>query len=324
MFKDKIILITGGSGSWGQEITKQLLLRDPAGIIILSRGEDRQVRMQREFCDSRIKYVIGDVRDSRTVDEVMSWDIDYVFHAAALKHVPICENRPDEAIKTNIQGTQNLIDAAIRNNVKKFVTISTDKVVSPYNLYGMTKAIAEKLTIQANLISKGTQFICTRTGNVLGTNGSIIPYILDQIKSKNEINITDRRMVRFFLTLSEAVELLFLATEYGICGEIYVRDIPAFYLSDLFELLVEFYGNKETKINEIGIREGEKIDEELISASEIDRTYERDGYYIIRPQFKTHEIFRELPKTQIKHLTSGDKLETKDYLIKLLKKGGWL
>ena len=167
--------------------------------------------MNRAFNNPIVKYVIGDVRDKEAVNLVVSQKPDYIFQLAALKHVPICENQPREAIKTNIIGVENIIDAAIRYKVKKFIDISTDKAADPSNLYGMTKGIGEKLTIQANCLTTDTEFICIRGGNVLGTNGSIVPYIIDQIKTCNKVKVTDNRMTRFFLTLPQAVSLIFYA-----------------------------------------------------------------------------------------------------------------
>ena len=179
MFKDKTILIDGGSGSWGNELTTQLLEKEPKKIIIFSRGELAQVNMERKFRNNIIEYVIGDIRDADAVDRLFQRGIDYVFHLAALKHVPVCENQPQEAIKTNINGTINLINAAIKYKVKKFIDVSTDKAVAPTNLYGMTKSVGEKLTIQANNLTNDTDFVCIRGGNVLGSNGSVVPFFID-------------------------------------------------------------------------------------------------------------------------------------------------
>jgi UDP-N-acetylglucosamine 4,6-dehydratase len=337
IYKDATVLISGGSGSWGKELTRQLLLKNPKEIIIFSRGEISQVDMARSFTDSRIKYIIGDVRDKEAIEGVMH-GVDYVFQLAALKHVPICENQPREAIKTNILGTWNLIDAAIKHKVKKFIDVSTDKAADPSNLYGMTKAIGEKLTIQSNLLTKDTDFICIRGGNVLGTNGSLVPYVIDQIKRTNRVKVTNEQMTRFFLTLPQAIELLFYAVEQGIGGETYVMNMPSFKIIDLVNLLVNFYGNKDTKIDIIGIREGEKIHEVLISEQEGSRArIANKDFYVIYPQIKTGRIYYHqwdadahwdeatgLMNILNKSLTSEDNLQDKEYLTKLLKLGGWL
>ena len=328
MFAGSIIAITGGSGSWGRELTKQLLTLSPKRIIIYSRGEIAQVDMARSFNDKRIDYVIGDIRDRDALNHVIK-GVDYVFQLAALKHVPICENQPREAIKTNIQGIVNVIDASIEFKVKKFIDVSTDKAADPCSLYGMTKGVGERLSLQANKRTKDTEFICIRGGNVLGTNGSLVPYVINQIKQKNEVTITDKRMTRFFLTLPQAIELLLFATEQGIGGETYVMNMPSFYIIDLIELLVEFYGDIKTKIVESGIREGEKIHEVLISEHEASRArYVNDNYYVIYPQIDTgREYFHywdHADSRKINKFTSEDNLKDKEYLTKLLKMGGWL
>lgn len=319
------ILITGGSGSWGRELTRQLLLKNPKEIIIFSRGEISQVAMEREFNNTLITYCIGDIRDKKAIDKVFQKGIDYVFQLAALKHVPICENYPDEAIETNITGIQNLIEASIKYKVKKFIDVSTDKAVDPINVYGMTKAIGERLTIQANALTDYTDFICIRGGNVLGTNGSLVPYVIDQIKKYNEVRITDEQMTRFFLTLPQAISLLFKAVEYGIRGDTFVMNMPSFYIKDLIEVLISFYGNSETKILITGKREGEKIHEVLISEHEKERTYKfDDDYYFILPQLKMNITRDCIRKEKAIKLTSQDNLKNKEYLTELLKLGGWL
>lgn len=316
------VLITGGTGSWGQELTRQLLDNEVEEIIIFSRGEIAQVAMERKFNNSRLRFVIGDVRDEAAVERVMR-GVYYVFHLAALKHVPICENHPQEAVQTNIIGTKNLINSAIKNGVRKFIDVSTDKAVNPINLYGFTKGVGERLSIQANSETTHTDFICIRGGNVLGTNGSVVPYIIDQIKT-NEVQITDSRMTRFFLTLPQAIKLLFRATEIGRGGETFVMNMPSFYIRDLVEILIEYYG--PAKIREIGAREGEKIDEILISENEISRTEKvDDDYYCIYPQIKTGRGYKRFAKCDIVNgLTSRDNLKDKEYLQSLLKLGGWL
>lgn len=327
MFKNKIILITGGSGSWGNELTKQLLEKTPQKIIILSRGELAQVNMERKFRDDRIQFVIGDVRDYDVINRICK-GVDYVFHLAALKHVPVCENQPQEAIKTNINGTTNLINACINNNVKKFIDVSSDKAVSPTNLYGMTKAVGEKLTIQANNLTDITDFICIRGGNVLGSNGSVVPHFINQIKTQNKITITDKTMTRFFLTLSEAISILFQAAEYSVGGETYVMNMPSFYIKDLANVLVKYYGNENTIIEEIGIREGEKIHEALISEHESKTSYIfNEDYYVILPELKIYKDYSHIKdnkKVKFKTFTSSDNIKDKSYLYELLMNGGFL
>ena len=329
MFLDKIILIDGGSGSWGNELTIQLLGKNPKKIIIFSRGELAQVNMQRKFNNNKIEYIIGDVRDADAVDRLFNHkNIDYVFHLAALKHVPVCENQPQEAIKTNIVGTINLINSAMKYGVRKFIDVSTDKAVSPTNLYGMTKSVGEKLTIQANNLTSDTDFVCIRGGNVLGSNGSVVPYFINQIKTQNKVTITDSKMTRFFLTLSEAISLLFEAAEKSVGGETFVMNMPSFYINDLAKVLIDFYGNSETKIEEIGIREGEKVDEVLISEHESPTSYKfDDNYYVILPTIKINKDYSHLnnhEKIRFKTFSSADNLKDERYLYELLMKGGFL
>jgi len=331
MFTNKRILITGGSGSWGNELTTQLLEKKPKEIIIYSRGELAQVNMQRKFRNDKIKYIIGDVRDYYTLKRSLK-DVDYVFHLAALKHVPVCEYQPQEAIKTNIDGTTNLINAAIECGVKKVIDVSTDKACSPINLYGMTKAVGEKLIIQANLLTEDTKFVCVRGGNVLGSNGSVLPFFINQIKEFNEITITDKTMTRYFLTLSEAITLLFQASIKGVGGEIFVMNMPSFYITDLAEVLIERFGNTETAIKEIGIREGEKIDEMLITHDEAKSSYVyNDEYFTILPPLKSDNMddLNEIYKSNFKKVpfdafTSADNIKDKVYLKKLLQKGKFI
>jgi UDP-N-acetylglucosamine 4,6-dehydratase/5-epimerase len=327
MFENKRILITGGSGSWGNELTKQLLDKNPKEIVIFSRGELAQVTMERKFNNVKIKFVIGDVRDYDSVDRVCQ-DIDYVFHLAALKHVPVCENQPQEAIKTNIDGTTNLINACVKNKIKKFIDVSTDKAVSPSNLYGMTKSVGEKLTIQANKLTSDTDFVCIRGGNVLGSNGSVVPFFVKQIEDSNKVTITDNTMTRYFLTLSEAIELLFQAAENSVGGETHVMNMPSFYISDLAKVIVKFYGDENTQIEEIGIREGEKIHELLISEQESKSTFKfNDDYYVILPEIKTNRLYDHINKdNKVKFSTfsSADNIKNEDYLFDLLMKGGFL
>lgn len=326
MFKNKTILITGGTGSWGHELTKQLLEKDPKKIIIFSRGELSQVTMERKFNNEKLEFVIGDVRDKDAVDKVMSRNIEYVLHLAALKHVPICENHPQEAIKTNIDGTTNMVNSAIKYCVKKFIDVSTDKSVSPTNLYGYTKAVGEKIVIHANTITNHTDFVCVRGGNVLGSNGSVVPLFIEQIKRFNKITLTDSRMTRFFLTLPEAITLLFKAIEYSCGGEIFVMNMPSFSIDLIAQALISIYGNPETKIEEIGIREGEKLDEVLISEHESCRSYIIDkDYFVIYPELKMFKQSNtDLEKVNFKIFSSDNNItEDTQKVFELLTKGGY-
>lgn len=329
MFKDRVILLTGGPGSWGQELTKQLLEMNPKKIIIFSRGELAQVNMERKFMSDKLEFVIGDVRDANAVDRLFNnKQIDCVFHLAALKHVPVCENQPQEAIKTNIIGTTNLVNSAVKYKVKKFIDVSTDKAVSPTNLYGFTKAVGEKIVIQANNLTSCTDFVCVRGGNVLGSNGSVVPLFIDQIKKFNKITLTCGEMTRFFLTLSEAISLLFQAAEFSVGGETYVMNMPSFLISDVAEALIDHYGDADTTIEEIGIREGEKIHEVLVSEHESSRSYVfNNDYYVIMPELKINRDYshiKNMNKVPFDKFSSEDNIKNQDYLTGLLRKGGFL
>lgn len=297
MFKNATILITGGTGSWGHELVKQLVSRykEINQIRIYSRGEHRQVEMRREFNNhKKIKFIIGDIRDKSILDLAMN-GVDVVFHLAALKHVPICEENSWEAVLTNIIGTQNVIEAAIKNKVKKVVDVSTDKAVEPFNVYGVTKSCGEKLIINANYnynnISNKlrTKFICIRGGNVIGTNGSVVPLFKSQIQKSNEITITDPAMTRFLMSTKEAISLIFTAVEQSVGGELFVMKMPATSLTILADTMTSLFGNNNTKIKMVGARAGEKFDEVLISKNEVKNTYIfSNDYYVVLPQ--THDL----------------------------------
>lgn len=326
IFNNSRILITGGTGSWGQTLTRMLLEKyDPKEIIIFSRGELQQVLMQRKFKNPKIKYIIGDVRDYEAVNFATK-NVDYVFHMAALKHVPICEDQPQEAIKTNIIGTNNIVNACILNNVKKVIDVSTDKAVEPINLYGMTKSVGEKVIIQANDLSENTKFVCIRGGNVMGSNGSVIPYFIEQIKAGGPVTITDLRMTRFFLTLEEAIDLLFKAAEDSIGGETFVMNMPACYITEVAEILMEEYGQVEIK--EIGGRPGEKLDEMLISKHESPLSYCYDeNYFVILPTKCSDQLLKKynnLTKFPYDEFSSKTIRMSKDEIKAMLKKGKFI
>jgi len=326
IFNDSRIFVSGATGSWGQTLITQLLNNyNVREIICFSRGEIQQVIMKRKFNNSKLKFVIGDVRDLDAVKSATR-GVDYVFHLAALKHVPVCEELPLEAIKTNITGTSNIINAAIENRVKKVIDVSSDKAVEAVNLYGMTKAVGEKLIIQANDISPYTKFVCIRGGNVMGSNGSVIPFFIDQIRSGGPLTFTDRRMTRFFLTLREAIGLLFKASENSIGGETFVMNMPACYITDLAEVLMNKYGTVETVEN--GIRPGEKLDEILVSRHESPLTYEYDeNYFVILPIGANGALldkYSHLKKFSYTEFTSKTKLLNNVEIEKMLMKGKFL
>lgn len=288
MLNGKTILITGGTGSFGHKFLEMLMQRyEPHRVIIYSRDEFKQHLMKTKYQDkldmSKVRFFIGDVRDK---DRLMrAFDhVDYVIHAAAMKQVPTCEYNPFEAIKTNIHGAQNVIDAAIDRGVKKVVALSTDKAVNPINLYGGTKLVSDKLFISANAYSKvsGTKFSVVRYGNVAGSRGSVIPVFTDLIQhGAKELPITDSRMTRFWITLEQGVELVFKALEESNGGETYISKIPSFYITDLAKAMLP-----EGGIKEIGIREGEKLHEVMVTKDDSYLTYGYEKHYIIYPHFE--------------------------------------
>ncbi|WP_310257192.1 polysaccharide biosynthesis protein [Fictibacillus barbaricus] len=328
MLHNKKILITGGTGSWGHELVKQLLPKNPKEIIILSRNEASQVAMQRQFdYNNKLTFLIGDIRDKDSLMKACE-GVDYLYHLAALKHVPICELQPYEAMKSNIAGTQNVIESAIHHKVKKVIYISTDKAANPSNLYGMTKAIGEKLIIHANLLTKHTKFVCVRGGNVLGTNGSVIHVFKNQIANKGQVGITDFEMTRFFLTLEEAISLLFKATFESVGGEIFVMKMPTCKITDLAQVLIDSSGKKGVTMVELGKRPGEKLHEILLSEYESATTVYFDSeYFVILPTIEIeglNEHYAAFEKVELESYSSEKNLMTKEEIHQMLVEGGFL
>ena len=282
MLNFKSVLITGGTGSLGQSLTKEILKKYPAikKITILSRDEYKQYEMKKKFNNNikKLRFLLGDVRDEARLMRAFS-EIDYVFHAAALKQVPAAEYDPFEFIKTNILGAQNVIEASIKNNVKKVIALSTDKAASPINLYGATKLCSDKIFISANNITgkKKIKFSVVRYGNVFGSRGSVIP-LFDQQKKSAIFTITDKRMTRFNITLKESIDMILWTLKYGLGGDIIIPKIPSYKITDLAKAI-----NEKNKIKIIGIRIGEKIHEDLLTPSDSLRSIELDKYYIILP-----------------------------------------
>jgi len=330
MFKDKVVLVTGGTGSFGSHIIHKLLEQKPKEVRIFSRDEEKQDRMRYDLNDLKnVRFVIGDVRDRSAVERVMR-NVDVVFHAAALKQVPSCEVNAIEAVKTNILGAQNVIDAALHNDVKKVVSISTDKAVEPVNAMGMTKALQEKLMISANCYKGGkkTVFCCVRYGNVVGTRGSVVPLFKKQIAGNKPLTITHKGMTRFMLTLDDAVKLVFLAYENGIGGEIFVLKSPAHKVVDLAGVMLEELGAKNRKIVEAGIRPGEKMHETLISPTESLRTIEEKDFFRVLPQIAVPGIEKKYPKYLNKNMfrfsSDSARMMDKEEIKQMLKVSGWL
>lgn len=297
MLNNKTILITGGTGSFGKKFLEMIFERyTPRKIIIYSRDEFKQSVMKSEYANkvdmSKVRFFIGDVRDKDRLYRAFD-GVDYVIHAAAMKQVPTCEYNPFEAIKTNIHGAQNVIDAALDRGVEKVVALSTDKAVNPINLYGGTKLVSDKLFIAANAYKGNnykTTFSVVRYGNVAGSRGSVIPIFKNIIeKGEKELPITDMRMTRFWITLEQGVELVFKALQESKGGETYISKIPSFHIGDLAYAMCP-----EAKLKEIGIREGEKLHEVMITKDDSITTYEYEKHYIIYPHFDWADLDKNM------------------------------
>jgi len=328
LFNNQIILVTGGTGSWGYELIRQLLTYGPKEIRIFSRNESNQFTMKQEFDnDPRLKFIIGDIKEKDGLTEACQ-NVDYLFHLAALKHVPVCEYQPLEALKTNVHGTQNVIDAAIECNVKRVIYISTDKASNPSNFYGLSKAMGERLIIHANTLNSSTRFVCIRGGNVLGTNGSVIHVFKKQIQEKGKIGITDLEMTRFFLTIEEAIKLVFKATFESLGGEIFVMKMPACKIVDLADVLIEASNKNNVEIDILGVRPGEKIHELLLSEYESQTTIAYDDeYFVILPPIYIDGLKEHYSKFKPANLTnynSSKELMSKKEIMAVLKKGGFI
>ena len=292
MFENKKILITGGTGSLGQSLTKRLLENKVDTILILSRNEEKQNTMKEKFVDDRLRFFIGDIRDKERLRRALE-DIDIVFHTAALKHVPVIEYNPFEAIKTNVIGSQNVIDTCLEENVEKVICVGTDKAVSPLNTYGATKLLMEKLFVSAdNYLNKQrhqTKFIALRYGNVLGSSGSVVPLFIKQIKNKQKISITDKNMTRFSITMDEALDFILESAEQGKGSEIFIPKLKAYLITDLRDALFEIYGKTNEEIT--GIRPGEKLHEILINFDEGRNTFDiGNKYVIVKDKMKNNTV----------------------------------
>lgn len=313
MFREKSILITGGTGSFGRWVTRELLKHDPREIRIYSRDEEKQLDMDREFHDKRLAFITGDVRDLDRLVEATK-DVEILYHAAALKIIPACEEHPLETLKTNTIGTWNVKKAAIANKVPKSILVSTDKAVKAVNLYGMTKAIAEKIWINEEF-KTDCKFAVVRYGNVVGSRGSVVPFFSQLIKEKKSLPITDRNMTRFLITLQQAADLVFYATTNMGGGEIYVPDLPACNVVDLAKAM----GGKDYPLQFLGIRPGEKLHECLIQEDEFRRTEKKGKYYVIHPymQYESKIIEKEFTSENAVRLDTAG-------ILALLKESGWL
>jgi len=303
VFKGKTVLITGGTGSFGRAFVEVLRSKDLREIRIFSRDELKQDMMRIEFNDPRLKFHIGDVRSAESVDDVVR-EVDFVFHAAALKQVPSCDFFPMQAVYTNVMGSHHVVNAAIRHQVKKVICLSTDKAVYPINAMGMTKALMEKVAQAASRTTRGTHTVISivRYGNVMYSRGSVIPLFVQQIQDRKSLTITEPSMTRFLLPLREAVDLVLYAFEHARQGDIFIRKAPACTISDLAEALSSLFSSETTK-QVIGVRHGEKVFETLVTREELRRSEDLSDYY--RVSMDSREL------NYGKYFTEGD-LEEKD------------
>ena len=335
MFEGKTVLITGGTGSLGRALTKRLLEQNVKTVRIFSRNENKQIEMESEFSDDkRLRFFLGDIRDSERLFTALE-DVDIVFHTAALKHVPKIEYNPFESIKTNVVGSQNLIDNCLKQNVEKVIAISTDKAVSPLNTYGATKLLMEKLFVSANNYLNRekyrTRFHAVRYGNVLGSSGSVIPKFIQQIKSNEKIKITDSLMTRFNITMDGALDLIINAAKIGKGSEIFIPKLKAYNIMDVKSALFDLL--HETDYEVVGIRPGEKLHETLINEDEMKYTWKiNDMLMITNPHYELFNNknletnYEKLEKENNLDSYSSDKVEklTVDELKVVIKNSGLL
>jgi UDP-glucose 4-epimerase len=304
VFKGKKVLITGGTGSFGNAVLSRFLETEIGEIRILSRDEKKQDDMRKLYANPKLKFYIGDVRDySSTLNATRG--VDFIFHAAALKQVPSCEFHPMEAVKTNVIGTENVLEAAIQNEVKRVVCLSTDKAVYPINAMGISKAMMEKVMVaKSRNVDPSKTVICgTRYGNVMASRGSVIPLFVDQIRTGKALTITDPNMTRFMMTLSDAVDLVLYAFEHGSNGDLFVQKAPAATIETLARALGELMGKTDQTVNVIGTRHGEKLFEALLSREEMASAEDLGGYYRVPPDLRdlNYGKFVEQGEEKISH-----------------------
>jgi len=301
MFRDKVLLISGGTGSFGNAVLKRFLDSELAEIRIFSRDEKKQDDMRKLYANAKLKFYIGDTRDYQGVLNATR-GVDYIFHAAALKQVPSCEFHPLEAVKTNVLGTENVLEAAIQNKVKRVVCLSTDKAVYPINAMGISKAMMEKVMIakSRNLNDDETVICGTRYGNVMASRGSVIPLLIDQIRADAPMTLTDPDMTRFMMTLTDAVDLVMYAFEHGANGDMFVQKAPAATVNVLAQALRELLGKPDHPIKIIGTRHGEKLHETLLSREEMASAEDRNDYFRVPPDLRDLNYGKYVEEGEIK------------------------
>lgn len=326
----KRILVTGGTGSFGKMFIREILKYNPEEITVFSRDEAKQGAMRLEYKNERrLRFILGDIRDYRSVREAIR-GVDIIIHAAALKWITEVEYNVWEGIRTNVLGVQNIIEAAREENIEKVVALSTDKAVEPINAYGMTKALQERLITTANLYTTNakTVFVSTRCGNVLGSRGSVVPLFKSLISDSKPITITDSKMTRFMLTLTESVELVLMALKEGVGGEIFVKKMAAHMVVDLADVMLSNTSKSKISIVNIGIRPGEKIHETLISSFESIRTVDMGNYFVILPQIEKSVItkkYKDLIRLDEPNHSSDTAIQlSKGELTQILKAENWI
>ncbi|MCK4270314.1 MAG: polysaccharide biosynthesis protein [Methanogenium sp.] len=321
-YKGKTILVTGGAGSIGSEIVRKLSTLEPSVIRAFDNDETALFNLTSQLDDKQliVRPLYGDIGDENRLEMAME-GVDIVFHAAAMKHVTICEYNPFEAVKTNVIGTQNVITAALNQNVDKFILISTDKAVNPLNVMGTTKQLAEKLTISSNHYRglKRTKLSCVRFGNVLNSRGSVVPIFLEQIKRGGPVTVTNPDMTRFMMTIPDAVDFILHSASISMGREIFIKKMKAVRISDLAEAMIEYFAPKyeykadEIKIEVVGDRDGEKMHEELFSANEVKNVYEDNESYVVLPEF----IFAQNPGKSVVDNNSFSRIKGNHYTSNL-------
>jgi UDP-N-acetylglucosamine 4,6-dehydratase len=325
MFKNKTLLITGGTGSFGNAVLRRFLDSEISEIRIFSRDEKKQDDMRKAFGHSKLKFYLGDVRDRQSVSDAMH-GVDYVFHAAALKQVPSCEFHPMEAVKTNVLGTENVLEAAINAGVKRVICLSTDKAVYPINAMGISKAMMEKVATAKARNSRETVICTTRYGNVMASRGSVIPLFIDQMLGNRPITVTDHNMTRFMMTLDDAVDLVLYAFTHGRPGEIFVQKAPAATIATLISALKNLLSLPDAPVQTIGTRHGEKLYEALLSREEMAAAEDLGDYYRVPPDMRdlNYDVYVERGDTQITdaveyHSHNTHRLDVEEMKMLLLK-----